>query len=110
MVDPQAFEMDERRERRGQTALAPPVRRMRSLRARARATRATFREATDIVIHWRTARCGGDSAVESHTRLAFTGRRRGHRRRLGTRTDLGTQLQRKSSQMANFCFLEATAQ
>ena len=29
---------------------------------------------------------------------------------LGTKTDLGTQLQRKSSQIANFCFPRATNQ
>ena len=46
-----------------QTALAPPLRRCDRY-ARAHATRATFSEAIDIVIHWRAARCGWDSAAD----------------------------------------------
>jgi hypothetical protein len=105
---PRAPARDERRDRLPDGAVLLPCAGC-DCYARARATRATF-SAIDIVMHW-LHHGGGDSAVESHTGSGVHGgRRRGYRPRLGTKTDLGTQPHRKSSQIANFFFLEATDQ
>jgi hypothetical protein len=91
------------RGRRSDLRQRPSGRRAFSTSARSRATGSSERAARASRRHrpaW-TLEGKHDPARRAKV-LASTRRRRGHRPRLGTQTDLGTQRQRKSSQMANF--------